>query len=149
MKNETEATTTETTETAAVAEQGAPTAPKKASSKKGASKKADAPKAKKAAKPAAPKKEAKIAPKKEAKAVFYIVTPNPEQVMLAREDTVFAEVINSADISIPDGIGLVAANKFFRLPTTEKVLLKPFLYFAQGLGIGRACFSQLCWAIAR
>ena len=68
MKTETEAAATETTETAVAAEPGASTAPKKASSKKGASKKADAPKAKKAAKPAAPKKEAKTTPKKEAKA---------------------------------------------------------------------------------
>ncbi len=68
MKTEAEAAATENTQAAVVAEQGASTAPKKASSKKGASKKADAPKAKKSAKPAASKKEAKIAPKKEAKA---------------------------------------------------------------------------------
>ena len=77
MKNA-EATNT-TTETAAVAEQGAPVAPEKATSKKGASKKGGAPKAKKAAKEAkstskkapaaklAAKKEAKPASKKAAK----------------------------------------------------------------------------------
>ena len=70
MKNA-EATTT--TETAAVAEQGAQVAPEKAPSKKGASKKGGAPKAKKAAKDAcqadkkAPKSAAKPASKKEAK----------------------------------------------------------------------------------
>jgi hypothetical protein len=71
-----------TTETAAVAEQGAPVAPEKAHSKKGASKKGGAPKAKKAAKEAKPaakkaatsaakptsKKESKPASKKTAKA---------------------------------------------------------------------------------
>ena len=71
-----------TTETAAVAEQGAPVAPEKAPSKKGASKKGGAPKAKKAAKEAKPaakkaaksaakptsKKESKPASKKTAKA---------------------------------------------------------------------------------
>ena len=68
MKNA-EATTT--TETAAVAEQGAQVAPEKAPSKKGASKKGGAPKAKKAPKSAAKpasKKEAKPASKKTAKA---------------------------------------------------------------------------------
>ena len=80
MKNvKTTSTTIDTTETAAVAEQGAPVAPEKETSKKGASKKAGAPKAKKAAKrgkstsekapaakPAA-KNEAKPATKKAAK----------------------------------------------------------------------------------
>ena len=62
MKN---AEATNTTETAAVAEQGAPVAPEKASSKKGASQKKGAPKANKGAKKAA--KQAKVAPKKQAK----------------------------------------------------------------------------------
>lgn len=76
MKN---AETTTTTETAAVAEQGAPAAPEKAPSKKGASQKKSAPKGQKTAKgaktkAAAPKKETKAskkaakAPKKAAKA---------------------------------------------------------------------------------
>jgi hypothetical protein len=56
MKN-TEATTAD--QTAAVAEQGAHVAPPKAPSKKGASQKKGAPKAKKSAKAAAPKKEGK------------------------------------------------------------------------------------------
>ena len=62
MKNA-EATTT--TETAAVAEQGAQVAPEKAASKKAASQKKGAPKANKGAKKAA--KQAKAAPKKQAK----------------------------------------------------------------------------------
>jgi hypothetical protein len=70
MKN---AEATNTTETAAVAEQGAPVAPAKAPSKKGASQKKGAPKGRKVAKgaktkAAPPKKEAKAAPKKQAKA---------------------------------------------------------------------------------
>ena len=62
-------TTPETHETAAaVAEQGANVAPEKASSKKQASPKKGAPKAKKAAKTAAAKKPAKKAAKPESKA---------------------------------------------------------------------------------
>src|SRR3989344_8364047 len=67
---------------------------------------------------------------------FLIVTPNPEQIMRAQHDALFAKILNSADISIPDGIGLIAADKFLSLPTTDNLLLKPFLYFAQGLGVG-------------
>ena len=62
MKN---AEATKTTESAAVAEQGAHVAPEKAASKKVASQKKHAPKANKGAKKAA--KQAKAAPKKQAK----------------------------------------------------------------------------------
>src|SRR5579885_1448199 len=59
--------TSTTTETAAVAEQGANVAPEKAASTKKASSKKSAPKGQKAAKKAAAKKEAKPATKKAAK----------------------------------------------------------------------------------
>ncbi|MBI2405207.1 WecB/TagA/CpsF family glycosyltransferase [Candidatus Gottesmanbacteria bacterium] len=36
-----------------------------------------------------------------------IVTPNPEQVVLARTNSHFADILNRADVAIPDGIGLV------------------------------------------
>ena len=61
----TNAEATKTTDTAAVAEQGAQVAPEKATSKKVASQKKGAPKATKGAKKAA--KQAKVAPKKQAK----------------------------------------------------------------------------------
>ena len=61
----TNAEATKTTETAAVAEQGAQVAPEKATSKKAASQKKGAPKANKGSKKAA--KQAKAAPKKQAK----------------------------------------------------------------------------------
>jgi hypothetical protein len=61
----TNAEATKTTETAAVAEQGAQVAPERATSKKTASQKKGAPKANKVAKKAA--KQGKVAPKKQAK----------------------------------------------------------------------------------
>lgn len=36
----------------------------------------------------------------------YIVTPNPEFVMLAQKDEAFRQVLNGADLAIPDGVGL-------------------------------------------
>ena len=44
-------------------------------------------------------------PKKEVKG-YYIVTPNPEFVVAAQTDGVFKKILNDADLSIPDGIGL-------------------------------------------
>ncbi len=46
---------------------------------------------------------------------FVLVTPNPEQVVLAQKNTHFAEVLNRADVAIPDGIGLVWAYRFLGL----------------------------------
>lgn len=75
MRTKADASTT--TEAAAVAEQGAQTAPEQATSKGKASKKKGAPKAKKAAtKPAANKKASKPATKKEAKPAAARKTPS-------------------------------------------------------------------------
>jgi len=41
-----------------------------------------------------------------------IATPNPEVVMRARNDKEFAQVLDNADLVIPDGVGLVLASKF-------------------------------------
>jgi len=85
---------------------------------------------------------------------FLIVTPNPEQIMRAQHDALFAKILNSADISIPDGIGLIAADKFLSLPTISSkgrsalgwnYYLKPFLYFAQGLGVGFSIIFDRNW----
>lgn len=35
-----------------------------------------------------------------------IFTPNPEFLLLAREDPTFAELLNKSDLSLPDGVGL-------------------------------------------
>jgi len=40
-----------------------------------------------------------------------IVTPNPEQVMLARNDTHVANILNQADVALPDGSGVVWASR--------------------------------------
>ncbi|MFW6110355.1 MAG: WecB/TagA/CpsF family glycosyltransferase [Patescibacteria group bacterium] len=40
----------------------------------------------------------------------YIVTPNPEFIVAAQKDPDFKNILNAADLSIPDGIGLLAAS---------------------------------------
>lgn len=42
---------------------------------------------------------------------YQIVTPNPEQVVLAQKDLSFKKVLNQADLAIADGIGLAWAIK--------------------------------------
>ena len=45
---------------------------------------------------------------------FFIVTPNPEIVELARKNKEYRDVLNSADIVTPDGIGIVYASKILK-----------------------------------
>lgn len=40
------------------------------------------------------------------KGPYFIVTPNPEQIVQAQEDEEFRQILNSADLAIPDGTGL-------------------------------------------
>ena len=41
----------------------------------------------------------------------YIVTPNPEFVTHSIKDKEFREILNKADLSLPDGVGIVWASK--------------------------------------
>lgn len=69
---------------------------------------------------------------------FYIVTPNPEQVMLAQDDEYFKNILNNADISIPDGIGLVAASMYDNLPRPTRVVRRLITLLKQGIEVGFA-----------
>lgn len=40
-----------------------------------------------------------------------VLTPNPEMLILARKDKHFRTVLNSAEIALPDGMGVVKASK--------------------------------------
>src|SRR4030043_1429754 len=57
----------------------------------------------------------------EAKRPIFVVTPNPEQIVLAQKDSEFKKILNNADISLPDGAGLILANKFlsFKSPRNK------------------------------
>jgi len=51
----------------------------------------------------------------------YCVCANPHSIELARSDTVFSEALRSADLVIPDGIGVVWASRFLGGGITERV----------------------------
>ena len=51
----------------------------------------------------------------------YVVTPNPEIVMLCRENREAAEAVAGAALTIPDGIGIIYAAKLRKTPLKEKV----------------------------
>lgn len=56
-----------------------------------------------------------------------IVTPNSEIVVNAGKDIVLAGIIESADLVIPDGIGLVYASRIMGFPLEERVTGIDFL----------------------
>lgn len=51
---------------------------------------------------------------------YTIVTPNPEIVLKATKDPEYMEILNSADMSIPDGMGILWASKFKKISENEK-----------------------------
>lgn len=50
-----------------------------------------------------------------------ICTPNPEIVMSARKDSDLMNILNSADLVIPDGIGIVWASQYTKTKLPERV----------------------------
>jgi len=76
---------------------------------------------------------------------FYIVTPNPEQIVLAQKDKDFRKILNSADIAICDAIGTVQTSKFLGLKKVDNVYAKPILYLLQGLWVGLSTFFNKKW----
>jgi len=51
----------------------------------------------------------------------YIVTPNPEFIVRAQKDTEFREILNQADLAVPDGAGLIFASRILGRPLKERV----------------------------
>lgn len=51
----------------------------------------------------------------------FIVTPNPEIVVLAQKDYQFRQILNKADLAIPDGTGLIWASKILGSSLPERV----------------------------
>ena len=59
----------------------------------------------------------------------YIVTLNPEMIVEAQKNNHFKKIINEADIVIPDGIGILFANKFLNHKTLpEKITGVDLIY---------------------
>ncbi len=51
----------------------------------------------------------------------YIVTPNPEMCMIARKNLEFRNILNVADMVLPDGIGIVFASYLNKIKVKERV----------------------------
>lgn len=65
----------------------------------------------------------------------YVVTPNPELVMMARKDPDYAKALAGAALTLPDGIGVIYAAKLLGRPLQQRV---PGVDFASGIMEGLA-----------
>lgn len=50
-----------------------------------------------------------------------VFTPNPEIILECEKDEELKKIINSADLKLPDGIGVVIASKIVKNPLSERV----------------------------
>lgn len=74
-----------------------------------------------------------VAEKLGKKEKFSIVTPNPEIIVAAHKDQELKDSLQGADLSIPDGVGLLWANKLVGNPSItrlpgRKVMIELFKY---------------------
>ena len=51
----------------------------------------------------------------------FVVTPNAEMIMRARTNDELGKILNNADLSLPDGTGVLLASYFFGLDIEERV----------------------------
>lgn len=51
----------------------------------------------------------------------YVVTPNPEIVMLCREDAAAMQAVQNADLVLADGIGVIYGAKILGTPLRAKL----------------------------
>lgn len=79
------------------------------------------------------------------KVKFIIVTPNPEIVTKAQKDKKLARILNAANLSLPDGIGLAAAYKFMAFPAPKWKILRAPVLLIQGFVVGLAVLFGDRW----
>jgi len=68
-----------------------------------------------------------------------IVTPNAEIIMAAQKNEKLREALNAADLSFPDGIGVVIASKYLGTPLSERTagfdLMMEIIRIAHKMGL--------------
>lgn len=76
---------------------------------------------------------------------LFIVTPNPEIVNLASKDTLFRSVLGQAHLSLPDGIGIIMAQKFAKLQVPKFPGVTQLALFGSGLLVGISAAVARDW----
>lgn len=59
---------------------------------------------------------------------FYIVTPNPEILVYATRSSSYQKTLNTAAVSLPDGIGVIAAGNILNIGLKGRITGTDFMY---------------------
>jgi len=52
---------------------------------------------------------------------YYVVTPNPELLVIAAKQNAYKNVLNNAKIALPDGIGVLLASRLIGKPIEQRI----------------------------
>jgi N-acetylglucosaminyldiphosphoundecaprenol N-acetyl-beta-D-mannosaminyltransferase len=52
---------------------------------------------------------------------YYVVTPNPELLVIANNNDQYKKVLNGAKLALPDGIGVIIAGRILGVPLKERI----------------------------
>ena len=59
---------------------------------------------------------------------FYIVTPNPEIIVMSTRSSSYRRVLNDASVSLPDGIGVLMAGSILKKEINERIAGTDLMY---------------------
>lgn len=76
-----------------------------------------------------------------------VVTPNPEIILAGSRDKKLAQILNSASLSVPDGVGSVLAMRYLTFQAPRNPLLRAPVVFLQGVVVGLAWFLDREWIL--
>lgn len=76
-----------------------------------------------------------------------VVTPNPEIILAGSRDKKLAQILNSASLSVPDGVGSVLAMRYLTLQAPRNPVLRAPVVFLQEIVVGLAWFLDREWIL--
>ena len=76
---------------------------------------------------------------------FIIFTPNPEIIVKGKRDKGYGEILNQADISLPDGVGLAIAYRFLSLRNPQSRIIRVPVLLFQGIFVLAAFIFRKSW----
>lgn len=79
---------------------------------------------------------------------LFIITPNPEILVAAAKDANYASILQSASLSLPDGIGVIMAQKYISAPISNIAGWRFADMFKVGMKIGLSVFFNRNWLFA-
>ena len=74
--------------------------------------------------------------------LYHVVTPNPEMVLMAQSNFSFRDVLNNANIAVPDGVGLQMAADFIASEVKGSQIIRFGNLLLNGMKVGIKVFTR-------